>query len=226
MSPPGETLRERLDLLVAGITGLRHDGGFHEPNLDGTAGDYISFDAWEWPQGVGLYGLVRLWQFTGDDGLRDMHRRLVRAPCRARPAAAQRQHHRADAGAVDAVEARRAIRAGSRCSTTGPTALIAEAPRTVGGAFQHDVSDRINDDELWDDTLFMAALFLASYGEASGRRELVDEAVAPVPASTPTISPTARPASGSTAGPSTAATISRGRAGRAAMPGSRSASST
>ena len=44
------------------MTGLRHDGRFHEPNLDGTPGDYVSFDSWEWPQGVGLYGLVRLWQ--------------------------------------------------------------------------------------------------------------------------------------------------------------------
>ena len=37
-------MRSRLNLLVQGMTGLRHDGRFDEPNLDGTAGDYISFD--------------------------------------------------------------------------------------------------------------------------------------------------------------------------------------
>ncbi|MCU0902236.1 MAG: glycoside hydrolase family 88 protein, partial [Cypionkella sp.] len=42
---------------------------------------------------------------------------------------------------------------------------------------QHDVSDRLNPGELWDDTLFMAGLFLARYGHASGRTELVDEAI-------------------------------------------------
>ena len=26
---------------------------------------------WEWPQGIGLYGLVRLWQHTGDIKLRE-----------------------------------------------------------------------------------------------------------------------------------------------------------
>ena len=30
-------------------------------------------------------------------------------------------------------------------------------PRTPEGGFQHNVSDKINDDELWDDTLFMVA---------------------------------------------------------------------
>jgi unsaturated rhamnogalacturonyl hydrolase len=39
------------------------------------------------------------------------------------------------------------------------------------------VSDKVNPGELWDDTLFMAGLFLARYGQASGRAELVDEAV-------------------------------------------------
>ena len=54
MLPAGETLRQKLDLLVAGITGLRDEGDFHEPNLDGTVGDYVSFDAWEWaPERVG-----------------------------------------------------------------------------------------------------------------------------------------------------------------------------
>ncbi len=56
----------------------------------------------------------------------------------------------------------------------GPSAA---APRTESGGFQHDVSDKLNPGELWDDTLFMMALFLASYGQGSGRRELVEEAV-------------------------------------------------
>jgi unsaturated rhamnogalacturonyl hydrolase len=54
--------------------------------------------------------------------------------------------------------------------------VITEAPRTPEGGFQHDVSDRVNEGELWDDTIFMMALFLATWGEASGRRALVDEA--------------------------------------------------
>jgi unsaturated rhamnogalacturonyl hydrolase len=55
--------------LVKGMAGLRADGRFHEPNLDGTPGDYVSFDSWEWPQGVGLYSLVKLWKQTGNPAL-------------------------------------------------------------------------------------------------------------------------------------------------------------
>jgi len=56
------------------------------------------------------------------------------------------------------------------------TRLVSEAPRTDEGGFQHDVSDKVNPGELWDDTLFMAGLFLARHGQASGRKDLVDEA--------------------------------------------------
>jgi len=174
--PAGETLRERLDLLVAGITGLRHDGRFHEPNLDGTPGDYISFDAWEWPQGVGLYGLVRLWQFSGDDRLRrTIEAWYLRHIERGLPPL--------NINTTAPMLALSLLWSGTRDPRWTPVLdqwadrLVAEAPRTFGGGFQHDVSDKINDHELWDDTLFMAALFLASYGQAANRPELVDEAV-------------------------------------------------
>lgn len=169
-----EILR-KLGVLVSGMTGLRHDGRFAEPNLDGTPGDYISFDSWEWPQGVGLYGLVRLWRETRDPKLLSLieawyDRRIAAglpglnvnttAPMLAlsllwRETTAPRFRPILDAWA-------------DRC--------MADLPRTPEGGFQHDVSDRINTGELWDDTLFMVALFLASYGEGSGRAELVDEA--------------------------------------------------
>jgi unsaturated rhamnogalacturonyl hydrolase len=54
--------------------------------------------------------------------------------------------------------------------------VVDTMPRTPEGGFQHNVSDRVNDDELWDDTLFMVALFLASFGQASGERRFIDEA--------------------------------------------------
>ena len=34
-------------------------------------------------------------------------------------------------------------------------------PRTKEGGFQHITSDTLNEQELWDDTLFMTVLFLA-----------------------------------------------------------------
>src|SRR5690554_4361286 len=70
--PAGHNVGPVLERLVEGLAALRNNGRFHEPNLDGTAGDYISFQSWEWPQGVGLYGLARLWLHTGNERLRNM----------------------------------------------------------------------------------------------------------------------------------------------------------
>lgn len=168
-------IHAKLASLVAGTTKLRHDGRFHEPNLNGTSGDYVSFDSWEWPQGVALYGLVRLWQFTQRDDLRQLLENWYAK--------------RIESGLPDI-----------NINTTAPMLalsilwketgspqwrpvldkwadrMLAEMGRTVEGGFEHHVSDKVNNDELWDDTLYMAALFLAAYGQASGRPELVDEA--------------------------------------------------
>jgi unsaturated rhamnogalacturonyl hydrolase len=161
--------------LVDGLTALADAGRFAEPNLDGTPGDYISFSSWEWPQGVGLYGLVRLWRATGDDRLRriledwyDGHRARglpglnvnTTAPMLALALLWDRTRDPRWQGMLDNWADR----------------VLADAPRTPEGGFQHDVSDKVNDGELWDDTLFMVALFLAAYGQASGRQALVDEA--------------------------------------------------
>ncbi|RWB34853.1 MAG: glycoside hydrolase family 105 protein [Mesorhizobium sp.] len=169
-------MRSKLDLLVRGMTGLRHDGRFDEPNLDGTAGDYISFDSWEWPQGVGLYGLVCLWRHNRDPKLlktiENWYERHLRAglpPMNINTTAPMMAL---------------ALLWGETRDPRWETALgqwaerlLRDMPRTPEGGFQHNVSDKINDDELWDDTLFMAGLFLALYGRAAGRQSCVDEAV-------------------------------------------------
>jgi unsaturated rhamnogalacturonyl hydrolase len=49
-------------------------------------------------------------------------------------------------------------------------------PRTKEGGFQHMTSDTLNDQELWDDTLFMTVLFLANMGRIEGKREYIEEA--------------------------------------------------
>jgi unsaturated rhamnogalacturonyl hydrolase len=175
MAVSGPEIRSKLDRLVAGMTGLKHDGHYHEPNLDGSAGDYISFDSWEWPQGVGLYGLIRLWLFTGRDELRQ----LVENWYAARLAGGLPELNVNTTAPMLGLSVLWAKTGDLRWK--GPLdrwadRVMSEMGRTDEGGFEHHVSDKVNDNELWDDTLYMVALFLASYGQASGRRELVDEA--------------------------------------------------
>jgi len=166
----------RLDRLVAGLTGLSDPGRFHEPNLDGSAGDYIRFDSWEWPQGVGLFGLVQLWKARGHDPALEavIGGWYARALARGLPALNVNTtapmlaltlywDHVCDPGLGAVLE-------------DWATRLVTTAPRTRFGGFQHDVSDKLNPGELWDDTLYMVALFLASLGQITGRRDLIDEA--------------------------------------------------
>ncbi len=169
-------LRGNLRALVDGTTALRHDGRFDEPNLDGSAGDYISFHSWEWPQGVALYGLVRLWMQSGDPALQ----RLIEDWYAARIAEglpALNINTTAPMLALSLLWRETRDPRWEPVLRDWADRVVAEAPRTVEGAFQHDVSDRLNHHELWDDTLFMAALFLAVYGSAARRDDLVDEAI-------------------------------------------------
>ena len=166
----------KLDLLVAGMTGLRGDGRFVEPNLDGSPADYIGFDSWEWPQGVGLYGLFRLWEFTGDETLRRLiedwfARRLAAGlPLVNVNTSAPMLALALLWGRTGEARWRPALEAWAESAMTA-------LPRTPEGGFQHVVSDGVNASELWDDTLFMLGLPLAAYGRAAGRQDLVEEAI-------------------------------------------------
>ena len=51
-----------------------------------------------------------------------------------------------------------------------------EMPRTQEGGIQHQTSDDENDQELWDDTLFMTVLFLANMGRILDRKDYREEA--------------------------------------------------
>lgn len=175
MSLSMQQVETALASLVKGMTGLRADGRFHEPNLDGTPGDYVSFDSWEWPQGVGLYGLSRICERSGDEKLlatiEQWYDRRIAAGLPG-----MNVNTTAPLLALSRIWARRRQPRFEAILQDWATRIIETMPRTPEGGFQHNVSDKINDDELWDDTLFMVALFLASFGQASGQRRLVDEA--------------------------------------------------
>lgn len=176
MRPQADQIRQKLGQLVRGLTDLRHDGQFDEPNLDGTAGDYISFDSWEWPQGVGLYGLAQLWRRHRDPALQalleDWYARHL-----AKGLPGLNINTTAPMLALSLLWGETRDPRWQPALDAWANRLMTDAPRTTEGGFQHDVSDKVNPGELWDDTLFMAGLFLARYGQASGRQELVDEAI-------------------------------------------------
>ena len=170
------TLEKQLNLLIKGFTELKDSGVFNEPNLDGSHGDYISFSSWEWPQGVGLFGLIRLWEHTKNPELYQIIDNWYRSnTSKALPKL--NINTTAPMLPLSILWSHNKDPHYQKVLNDWADRVINELPRTPESGFQHVVSDGINEMEIWDDTLFMVVLFLGHYGTVSGRRELVDEAV-------------------------------------------------
>ncbi|TQS70864.1 glycoside hydrolase family 105 protein [Rhodobacteraceae bacterium] len=180
MSTDTATLRgdiqQQISRIVTGLRNLRDEGRYNEPNLDGTAGDYVSFDSWEWPQGVGLYGIAQLWLQTGDKEAQSLLEDWYTTQF-SRGLPELNVNTTAPMLALSMLWSKTKDPKWGAALDEWADRVVKDAPRTVAGGFQHDVSDKVNNGELWDDTLFMLGLFLASYGQASDRPELVEEAV-------------------------------------------------
>lgn len=169
-----DTLKE----LANGFISLKNTGRFDEPNLDGTPSDYISSDAWEWPQGVGLYGIFRFYEISKDESIL----RYLQQWYHDRIAEGLPIHQR-NVNTTAPMLTMALVYEETKDPVLLPPMqdwanwILHEAPRTPEGGFQHLVSDGINPDELWDDTLIMQVLFLAKYGSITNNQAMVDEAI-------------------------------------------------
>lgn len=181
-------LRRKLDLVIEKLLNL--GGPENEKELEETGGEAIGFfrrdfgiREWDWPQGVGLYGLLRIMQYDKNEKYKEfLHNWFV--------------------GNMELGLPSRNI------NTTTPLLTLAELneyyhdpkfeelclnwadwlmnciPRTKEGGFQHVTSAngdrqgvRLNENEMWIDTLFMTVLFLNKMGQKYGREEWVDEGI-------------------------------------------------
>ena len=172
-------VEEKLSRLVEAFTPILYedDEQFLE-NMKGSnlAGDDIrKYRHWEWTQGVGLYGLWRLFEKTRGEKYLDIlttyfdNQMTVGFPAlnvnTVTPFLTMSY--------VGEYLGSEKYLAPCRESAAW---IMAHFPRTREGGFQHMTSDTLNDQELWDDTLFMTVLFLANMGRIEGKREYIEEA--------------------------------------------------
>lgn len=171
-------LIETLNLLTQGFFSLKDEGRFNEPNLDGSKGDYISSDAWEWPQGVGLYGIYRAYEVTQDESLLSyLHRWYMARLSEGLPVNKRNVNTSAPMLGMALLYEKMNEPSFLKPMSEWADWIINEAPRTEEGGFEHLVSDKVNPGELWDDTLMMQVLFLAKFGAISQNQSMVDEAI-------------------------------------------------
>lgn len=182
-----EDIQKKLDLV---IDKLMHLGGPENEEDLKAGGEAIGFfrrdfgiSEWDWPQGVGLYGLLKMMKFQGSDTYRDFLLQWFRQ------------------NIAQGLPSR-------NINTTTPLLTLAELnescqdpefealcldwakwlmeciPRTYEGGFQHVTSAngdrqgvRLNESEMWIDTLFMTVLFLNKMGQKYGKQEWIDESI-------------------------------------------------
>ena len=137
----------------------------------------LDMEAWEWPQGVGLYGLYKYYKNTGDPGTLEFltgwyDRRMEEGP---------REHNINTTAPMLPLTFLYEI--------TGRPSYLDEIKkwarwmmedkgliRTGDGLFQHMITGDPNEDEILIDTLFMAVYFLARAGILLHRQDYVEEA--------------------------------------------------
>lgn len=173
-------IEEKLSKLVEAFCPILYedDAVFLENMKDrNLAGDDIRrYQHWEWTQGVGLYGLWKLFSKTGDQKYLEILRKYfdnqlaIGFPALNVNTMAPFLTMSYFGGYLGSERYLAPCRESAKW-------IMEHFPRTEEGGFQHITSDTRNDQELWDDTLFMTVLFLANMGRIEGKPEYLEEAL-------------------------------------------------
>ena len=137
----------------------------------------IDIECWEWPQGVGLYGLYKYYMKTGDRKILEF---LINWYDRRPDGEKVERNVNTTAPMLTLTYLYELTKredyleriAGWAEWMMSGKGLI----RTGDGCFQHMITGDPNTGEILIDTLFMAVLFLARAGKIMGRQEWLDEA--------------------------------------------------
>lgn len=140
------------------------------------AGDDISkYRFWEWTQGVGLFGFWKLFEQTKNQEYLDILIKFYDEQI-ANGLPAKNINTVAPLLALSHIyEYNKNPKYLEVCEEWAEW-IMTDLPRTKEGGFQHITSDTLNDQELWDDTLFMTVLFLAKMGEINKNKHYIEEA--------------------------------------------------
>lgn len=136
----------------------------------------LDFTQWEWPQGVGLYGMCKLYLSTGDQYYYDvMDKWFAARIVRGLPS----KNVNTMAPMLTLIHLYEVDKRQDRLELCRQWAewAMTEMPRTRDGGLQHITIAERNEQQLWVDTLYMTVLFLAKYGMVTNQRDYVEEAI-------------------------------------------------
>lgn len=148
---------------------LQHNRG------TGDIHDHLTLDTWEWPQGVAVYAMYKLYKATGNkQTLEDMRAWYARHLAKGLPSK--------NVNTMAPMLGMTLLYKETGDETYRPIIeewsqwVMTQMPRTQEDGLQHITSDDVNEQQLWDDTLYMTCLFLYQAGDALGREDMKQEA--------------------------------------------------
>lgn len=184
-----EQISAKLDLVVDRLLNLggadyQNDKATEvESHVKGQVERDFGIEEWDWPQGVGLFGLANMQRTLRDNRFDKFFEEWftrnfsVGLPSRNVNTTAP------FLTLLDYANRTNNKKFKEECKIHAQW-VMENLPRTHEHGFQHVTSAigdrlavRLNDGQLWIDTLFMAVLFLHAYGQQSGDRRCVEEAV-------------------------------------------------
>ena len=171
-------LEGTINLLVSSFEKVLYDDddiflkNMETRNLAGD--DAERYRHWEWTQGVGLFGLWKIYEETkNEEILQKLLKYYVRQMKVGLPA--KNVNTTAPLLTLTYVAEKTGNEEYMAICREWASWLMEGLPKTKEGGFQHLTSDTLNEQELWDDTLFMAVLFLARMAVLDGNEAWRDE---------------------------------------------------
>ncbi|WP_457349955.1 beta-galactosidase BglB [Roseateles sp. P5_D6] len=171
-----DDIRGAIDRLIHNLVNIEDkDGKFLLRLDDGRVLDTKGWNGFEWTHGVGLYGVYKVWELTGDPKAWNIMTSWFEA--RFAEGMPSRNINTVApfltlAYLFDRTGERRFLPYIDRWAEW----VYNELPRTEEGGFQHIVYNSVNHQQLWDDTLMMSVLPLAKFGLLLNRPHYVEEA--------------------------------------------------
>jgi unsaturated rhamnogalacturonyl hydrolase len=163
-------IESKVHLVTNAMKSLKNDNQFAEKYPIGL----IDINLWEWPQGVGIYGLYKYYQLTNDqetfhflikwfdqriaEGLPEKNVNTM-APLLTLMHLAEETNNPRYIDICD----------------EWSTWIMEDMIRTGDGALQHMITGDPNDGQILIDTLFMTVLFLAKAGTYFNRPDYIEE---------------------------------------------------
>lgn len=189
MKVSNDVLLKKIELIVNKLMNLggadyerdKHTSG-NETEMGKIARDF-GIEEWDWPQGVGLYGLLKLGDYYKDnrydDFLDHWYKRNMEIGLPSKNVNTTAPY----LTLVDLIDKFENPLYEKMCIERAEW-LMNHLPRTKYDGFQHVTSAigdrlgvRLNEGEIWIDTIFMTVLFLNKMGQKYNRQDWISESI-------------------------------------------------